>query len=157
MDASEAGKNGDDPAALYSGELRVLEAAQAAEQSRERQLGYAKIGVALFTLIAAVILLRLAAYLEFLLLPVALFVVLAVWHEKRLQSIRSRKRAILFYERGLARIENRWKEPEKPGSDFSIRCIRTRVIWIYSAEHLSSSCSALPARAPAKRLWRHGC
>jgi hypothetical protein len=118
MDASVSGKNGDDPAGLYSGQLRVLEAAQAAEQTREKQLGYAKIGVALFTIVAAVILLRFAAYLEFLLLPVALFVVLAVWHENRLQSIRLRKRAILFYERGLARIENRWEGTGETGERF---------------------------------------
>jgi hypothetical protein len=103
---------------LYSRQLRALEAAQQAEQIREKQLGYAKIGVALFTIVAAVILLRFAAYLEFLLIPVALFVVLAVWHEKRLQSIRLRKRSILFYERGLARVENRWEGTGETGERF---------------------------------------
>ena len=43
-----------------------------------------------------------------LLLPVALFVVLIAYHDKILARARRTLRAIAFYERGLARIEDRW-------------------------------------------------
>src|SRR5689334_18404423 len=43
-----------------------------------------------------------------LLLPVGLFVVLIAFHDKILARSRRTLRAIAFYERGLARIEDRW-------------------------------------------------
>jgi MutS domain V len=43
-----------------------------------------------------------------LLLPVAIFISLIAYHEKILARARRTLRAIAFYERGLARIEDRW-------------------------------------------------
>ena len=43
-----------------------------------------------------------------LLLPVAIFIGLIAYHEKILARARRTVRAIAFYERGLARIEDRW-------------------------------------------------
>lgn len=43
-----------------------------------------------------------------LLVPVAVFVCLAVYHDRLFRARRRTKRAIRFYEAGLARIEDRW-------------------------------------------------
>jgi hypothetical protein len=49
---------------------------------------------------------------------VALFVLLAVFHEKLIRSIRLRARSIEFYDRGLARLENRWAARGETGDQF---------------------------------------
>lgn len=104
--------------ALYSERLSALEREQAAERQREKRLGYAKLVVAAITLVSAVMLLYFSRFLWFLLLPAAAFVWLAVLHETHLQRIRSRQRAIGFYERGIARLENRWPGTGETGERF---------------------------------------
>jgi hypothetical protein len=106
------------PAALYSERLGLLQLEQAADQKRERQLGYAKVAIAAIVLLSAIVLLYDTRLLWLLLGPVAAFVLLAVWHEKRLQQIRERQRSITFYERGIARIENRWAGEGERGDRF---------------------------------------
>jgi hypothetical protein len=103
---------------IYSGRLRELETAQTREQQREKYYGFAKLAVAACTLISAFWLLRHLAWIELLFLPVALFIVLAVLHEKLLTSIRLRTRSIEFYLRGLARLDNRWAGRGETGDRF---------------------------------------
>ena len=104
MDANETTRGNAEPAALYSERLQELRSAQAADQARERLLGYAKVAVAFVTIAAAVVLLYYIKFLWLLLVPAVAFAFLAVLHEKRLQQIRLRQRSIEFYERGVARI-----------------------------------------------------
>ena len=123
MDSSGANKgenspSGDGPAELYSHRLRELNLLQAGEQRRERLLGYAKLVVAALTLIAALLFLHYLRALEFLLVPVCAFLVLAVVQEKLIRRLRFRARAIAFYERGLARIEDRWAGSGESGERF---------------------------------------
>src|SRR5271165_6962302 len=108
MDAGKAIKGADTPSQVYAQRLRELNLLQAAEQRREAWLGYSKLTVAAVTLICAVLFLHYLRAFEFLLLPVCAFMVLAVLHEKAIRSLRHRSRAITFYERGLARLEDRW-------------------------------------------------
>src|SRR5664279_182780 len=105
MDGDAARQSGGDPASVYSDRLKELHRLQAAEQKQERLLGYAKVALALATLLSAALLLRSPTVLELLLAPVLLFVVLAVLHEKRLSALRLRQRSIRFYEQGIARLE----------------------------------------------------
>lgn len=70
------------------------------------------------TVIAAVILRSHPAALAWLLMPVAAFIVLAVLQEKLLNAIRYRTRAILFYERGMARLQDRWAGSGETGERF---------------------------------------
>src|SRR6185369_17593731 len=118
MKADAAPQPGDNPATVYSKRLGELLDLQAAEQRQEKRLGYAKVALALATLISAVIFLRNATVLEVLLAPVAVFVFLAILHEKRLESIRLRQRAIHFYQRGIARLEDRWAGTGETGERF---------------------------------------
>ena len=118
MKADAAPQPGDNPATVYSKRLGELLDLQAAEQRQEKRLGYAKVALALATLVSAVIFLRNATVLEVLLAPVAAFVFLAILHEKRLESIRLRQRAIHFYQRGIARLEDRWAGTGETGERF---------------------------------------
>jgi hypothetical protein len=53
-----------------------------------------------------------------LLVPVLAFVPLAVWHEAIVRRQTKAQRAVQFYERGLARIEDRWVGTGEPGEGF---------------------------------------
>ncbi len=118
MDVDTA-KHGEDSAAeVYAGQLEQLQRTQAMEQRREKLLGVAKLVIALLTLIAAALLIHHAAALVLLLIPVALFVVLAALQEKLVRAVRSRGRAIVFYERGLARLDGRWAGDGETGERF---------------------------------------
>jgi hypothetical protein len=103
---------------VYATELGALEAVQARDGRRGRLLGLAKLAVAAGTLIAAGLLIHDKARLEWLLAPCALFVALAVGHEKILGAMRTRDRALRFYRRGLARLEGRWAGEGARGERF---------------------------------------
>ncbi len=49
-----------------------------------------------------------------LLVPGAAFVAMLVWHERVLRSREGAQRAVRFYEAGLARMEDRWSDPDRP-------------------------------------------
>ena len=118
MSATETTQPEVEPAALYAERLKQLQLEQAADQKRERQLGYAKVVVASVVILCAIVLLYYTKLLWLLVVPAAVFAWLAVWHEKRLQRIRWRQRALTFYERGIGRIQNRWQGAGETGDRF---------------------------------------
>ncbi len=105
-------------AEFYAEELRNLGQLQASQQRRERLLGYSKLLIAAATLVAALFLPRHIEAFALLAAPVAAFIVLAVLQEKLLASIRYRTRAIAFYERGLARLNDQWAGSGETGERF---------------------------------------
>ncbi len=117
-DGRAAQTNEQTPAEVYGAELARLWELQRSEQRRERIFGYSKLLLAILTLVAAAFLLRNVIGLLTLLLPVAVFIVLAVLQEKLLGSIRYRTRAIAFHERGLARLSDRWMGDGETGERF---------------------------------------
>lgn len=54
-----------------------------------------------------------------LLIPIATYIAFAVWHELVIRARTSAERAAAFYERGLARIEDRWSGNGAFGERFS--------------------------------------
>ncbi len=118
MDVNSAKHGEKTAAAEYADQLEKLIELQAREQRRERLLGYAKLALAAATLIAAALLARHVEAMIFLLAPVAGFVVLAVMQDKLLGAIAYRRRAIHFYERGLARLNDRWTGNGESGDRF---------------------------------------
>jgi hypothetical protein len=106
------------PTAVYTGRLQELEREQREEQRREKRLGFTKLGLAVLTLIAAVVLLRYSIFIELLALPILAFIVLAVMQEKLIRRIRIRSRSILFFQRGLARLNDQWAGTGEPGDRF---------------------------------------
>src|SRR5207248_9979874 len=53
-----------------------------------------------------------------LLVPVAIFSLLLVRHERVTRALLRTGRAVAFYERGLARLEDRWSGTGQPGQRF---------------------------------------
>jgi hypothetical protein len=99
-----------DPHADYTSRLRERQALRDALGRSERLLGNGKVVLFLAG--------GLAAYLAFgphlfspwlLLVPLALFSVLLVWHERVTRDWLRARRAVAVYERGLARLEDRWQ------------------------------------------------
>ena len=118
MSADETTQPEVEPGALYAERLKRLQLEQAADRKRERQLGYAKVGVAAIVLLSAVILLYYTKLFWLLILPVGAFVVLSISHEKKLQQIRQHQRSIVFYQRGIARIGDQWAGEGETGARF---------------------------------------
>jgi hypothetical protein len=118
MTTGETTQTAANPGGAYSVRLNALRLEQAAEQRQERLFGYAKLAVAFITILSAVVLLNYARFLWLLLVPATGFVCMAVLHEKRLQKIRLRQRSIVFYERGLARVQDRWAGTGETGDRF---------------------------------------
>jgi len=106
------------PVGVYTHRLHELEREQSAEQGREKRLGFAKLVVAALTLIAALVLLRYSAFIEFLAIPVVVFIVLAVMQEKLIRRLCIRSRSIHFYQRGLARLNDEWAGTGETGDRF---------------------------------------
>ena len=106
------------PAAIYRHRLDSLRKIEAVEKRRDEQLGYSKLLIALLTVIAASLLLQYPNAWPVPLICIAGFILLAVWHGRVIESLRDHGRAILFYDRGLARIEDRWAETGETGERF---------------------------------------
>lgn len=102
----------------YRRRLASLNALQARDHRRERSLGIAKLVVAALTIASSVLLIRHFVLGVITTALIVLFVVLAIRHEKLFQAMRRRGRVIAFYERGLARLEDRWQGGGEGGERF---------------------------------------
>lgn len=86
---------------------------------RDRQHSNARLAVfALFVLLLVLGWQRLAPY-WFLAVPVVVFAVLVQRHDRVIRAREAAARAMAFYERGLARIEDRWHGTGEPGDRFA--------------------------------------
>jgi hypothetical protein len=117
-DSTSARKAARSPTAEYSFQVDALERLQRSAARRGRVFGISKLLLAAFTLIAAGFLIHHVTGLLMLLAPVAAFIVLVVLHEKMLQGIRWRARAIRFYQDGLARLRDEWRGRGESGNRF---------------------------------------
>lgn len=78
----------------------------------------AKVALGFLALIFLVRYLQVYRGLPILLLIVALFAVLAIWHERVLVQIRSLNALIAYYRRGIDRLEDRWAGTGETGERF---------------------------------------
>jgi len=88
------------------------------QQKCDRYLGYAKVALAL---LAVFLLFRFVHELHGiwpLLVAAAVFVLLAIMHESVLARIREIKSIVAHYERGVARLEDRWAGTVESGDRF---------------------------------------
>lgn len=106
------------PHSVYSRLVLENQARIARGQVWDRRLGYTKVALFLASAALAAALLHHPLRLLFLLIPAFLFVVLAIAHEKLLRWLRERQRVSQFYERGLARLEDRWMGTGESGDRF---------------------------------------
>jgi hypothetical protein len=107
-----------DPVAEYRRRLQARSTTAAAAEARSRRLSQAR--VATFTLLIAFAWLaygkRLPAWT--VALPAVAFVALVVAHDRADGARRRALRAVAYYDRGVARLDGRWRGTGEPGTRF---------------------------------------
>ena len=154
-----AGVQSESPAAEYNRRLRAIADSTVGYRRRDNLLAVTKLVLGLLIVLAAIWLVKYhAAKIFFLLIPVLLFVVLAVLHERVLRRLRDCSRGCApTTSKASAASRIVGQAQEKPASAFSTPHIPTRATLISSARPVSFNFSAPPARAPARKLWPRGC
>jgi hypothetical protein len=108
-----------DPAAIYSQRLTERQADISARERRHRLLGYWRLAAAAAGVaIVCFALATRAVYILWATLPLAVFVSLALAHERLLRDLERRRRAVRFYERGVARLEGNWPGTGETGERY---------------------------------------
>ena len=118
MDETMDNSKIESPLEIYTELLQQNRDRLGLQQKWDRQLGYAKVAVGL---VAVFLLVRFVHELHGIWpLPIAaaVFVVLAIVHEGVLARIRETKSIIVHYERGVARLEDRWAGTSEGGDRF---------------------------------------
>lgn len=116
-DESRSGRS--DPYKEYAKRLDQRTECRAKCESQHHGIGNSRLAV----FIAAAILAWFAFKSHsispwWLLLPLSVFIMLMVWHSRVLQKLKNVQNAIEFYQRGIARLEERWMESGEPGDRF---------------------------------------
>ncbi len=88
------------------------------ERRRHLGLGYGKLADFLLGVIAAGVLVHTHGPFSLLLIPLAIFIVLIVVHDRVLRRLGRFERVTDFYARGLARIEDQWAGTGETGDRF---------------------------------------
>jgi len=106
------------PIEEYRGRLGARQARRDELAEGDRRFSYARLAI-----FAVGVGLMLAAWLDLLtawtiVIPAVVFLVLVDRHERIVRARELSERAIVFYERGLARLENRWIGLGEPGERF---------------------------------------
>jgi hypothetical protein len=84
----------------------------------DRQFSYARLGVFGLGALVAVLAWQQMLTAWFLLVPITAFIILVRRHEPVIRERDETARGIAFYERGIARIEDRWPGTGEPGDRF---------------------------------------
>ncbi len=108
------------PAEEYEQRRSVRESRVAQFEKIHIRLGNTRLLLAVCVIVLAWVSLRahsLSAW--WIAVPVAAFAAIAFWHSRILRSRELAQRAVAFYERGLARIEDRWAGTGETGARFN--------------------------------------
>jgi hypothetical protein len=107
------------PNAEYSGRIESQRLAQSELQRRDTQLGIAKIAIAaIFVLLLIWALKYRTISIAWIFAPFVGFLVLNTIHSRVLASLQKSTRIIAFYERGVARLDDRWMGAGETGDAF---------------------------------------
>jgi len=107
------------PLAEYEARLAQRRAVSQHEQKRFRLIGNARLATAIAGVGMAFFVFGETVIPPWaLILPVVLFWVLVVLHARVVETLERANRAVTFYERGLARLENRWMGKGEQGERF---------------------------------------
>jgi hypothetical protein len=107
------------PAAEYRDRLGRRQATAAELTRADLLLSRGRLATFAAAVLLAVLAWRDVASPLWLSVPVAAFLALILKHDRVLGALTSIRRAIAFYERGLARIEDRWADDGETGERFS--------------------------------------
>jgi MutS-like protein len=97
-----------DPRLEYHTRLNARRKAVEQGEAAHARLAYVRIGLVFLFVLAGVASLSRGTSWWWLVPPAAAFVVVALVHDRVIRQKRQAENAVLFYERGLARIEDRW-------------------------------------------------
>ncbi|MGH9573460.1 MAG: MutS-related protein [Candidatus Acidiferrales bacterium] len=106
------------PQAEYQRRMEELRAAEVVYKSRDDRLAYTILLLIISAIAVAIWLLFSKSSLYWAGIPLAVFIFFAVIHSRVLRALRDCRRAIAFYERGLARLNNRWIGTGQNGERF---------------------------------------
>ena len=107
------------PETEYRARLSALTNEESALSKSDRRYVAAKIGIFVAAALLAAWLMKFApSRLPWLAVPVAIFAISFVLHERVLRRLRRTRQKISFYERSLARIEGRWPGTGRQGEQF---------------------------------------
>jgi hypothetical protein len=107
------------PSAEYSRRLAERRAEETRWSRQDARLAYARLAVFAVAVALLVLAIRGNATPWLLAAPAVVFGALLHAHDRVLRRLTSSRRAIAFYERGLARIEDRWIGTGEPGDRFA--------------------------------------
>lgn len=107
------------PHAEYSRRLSAIAASTAQYRKQDKALAIAKLFLGFLIVLAAIWTAKYhAAKILYLAIPIVVFIVLAILHERVLRRLRDHARLETYYGRGIARIENRWSGTGEAGERF---------------------------------------
>jgi hypothetical protein len=107
-----------DPADVYRSRLGERRVSYEHFSRIDREFSYARLGVFGLGALVLVLVWQQIVTAWFLLVPIAAFIILVRRHEPVIRARDETARAIAFYERGIARIEDRWPGTGEPGDRF---------------------------------------
>jgi hypothetical protein len=107
------------PHAEYSNRLAARQKTVATKDAQHKQIGNAKLA----TVVVAIAMLWLALKDEiispyWLAVPIAIYLALSLAHEFALRALDHARSAVAFYQRGIARLEDRWSGTGASGERF---------------------------------------
>jgi hypothetical protein len=108
-----------DPRETYLELIRQRQAEVAAMELRHRNLGYLRLGtVAAAAVVVWIALASRAISIAWVLVPAAAFAALLAVHDRLLRTTELRRRAVAYFERALARLEDRWPGTGETGERY---------------------------------------
>ncbi len=107
-----------DPRIEYQERLRARHAALATLTRRDARVSYARLALFAAAAVLAMLSARGTVTVWWISTPLTAFVVLVLYHDRVIRARDAMSRAIAFYERGLARIEDRWAGTGDGGERF---------------------------------------
>ncbi len=107
------------PEAEYTRRLADRRTAAATMDRRARNIGNVRLIVGLTGVVVAYFVFGSVTLSPWWLVPpIVTFVVLAIWHSRIFSALERARRAVTFYEKGLARIQDRWPGTGEQGDRF---------------------------------------
>jgi hypothetical protein len=105
--------------AEYHRRLSRISESVAQSKKSDHAFALAKLVLGIAVVVVAIWLMKYhATKIFYLLIPILLFVLLAILHERVLRRLREYARLRAYYERGIARLENRWAGTGESGERF---------------------------------------
>ena len=107
------------PHAEYSSRLAARQKTVATKDALHKQIGNAKLAA----VVLAIVILWLALKGEIISIywlgvPIAIYIALSIAHEFALRSLAHARSSVAFYQRGIARLEDRWSGTGASGERF---------------------------------------